>query len=109
MAEKRPDRHTSRAPPGEAYAVRRDVPPLQKQGGPVWITRPGIEVKEGAYTTAAANARRWNDRAACWRWLRRRQGRISMRGHALTHRPAGVDQELDDGWYVDRLPDLRNS
>jgi hypothetical protein len=83
----------SQAPPGQSYAIRRDTPPGQTEGRPVYLTRPAAVISVGAYTSDQANARRWLNRPAAFRFLHRNQA-DPARNYAGT---------LDSKWYVMRI------
>lgn len=85
----------SLAPPGDKYVLRRPTAPGQTDGPPVYLTREGADVQLGAYTPNLADARRWIDRAAIHRFLRRHSGKLGRRGR------------LDAEWKVHRVHDQR--
>ncbi len=83
---------SSRAPAGTVYVVKRPHAPGKTDGPPVFLTRRGGEIRIGPFTPNVADARRWGDRAAVWRFVKLRRGSPGQAG------------PLDDHWAIDRIP-----
>jgi hypothetical protein len=86
-----PKRVRGTDPQSGPYVVQRDTPLRAGGPAPIWITALGREVVDGSTTANLATARRWVDRPAAWRWLKRRQ------------RPELGEPTLDLKWFMRNL------